>query len=355
MARSKVLKQASKRNSPSRRNRRRASTRLVTKPVGVSRGPKGILAGYGSPLQATYKSRNTPDGCIVSGFDLVTSFDIHDFVSYYMPANPLWWQGTRIAAQARAYQNYRPLKFIIHYRPQVGSTSELSMFIGTVWQGNSINVLDSIEPSLVTSPGGVYLPSWNDSMTHVQLGSHLPQRMFPVNDKHFTTVPFTVIARSSAGGPSAKAQPFPGRIFIEYMYEFRNAIGGQAILREPQKFTVCFGKNAEHHTFAILPIPLGSNEESAQSMMSAYYAGTYYGRVMDVSEDYLFQPFGINSEVTFNINGMYKAGDQYYPASDSAGDGNWNTQDLPLIDSFEDMDNIPHITMYATEYPNVQV
>lgn len=206
----------------SKRTRRRTRGRRSR---GVSRGPDGILAGYGSPITSMFSSRSTPDGLIVRGYDLVTSFVLGTNISYYITANPAAWNGTRIAAIAGGFQNYRPLKFRIHYRPQVGSTDERSMFIGTLWQTNYITDRSQLEPSLLTSPGGVYLPSWNDSVSNVNLATCLPQRMFPIRDPHFTTVPFSVIARSSRGGPSSVSTLMPGRIFIEYTYEFRNAIG----------------------------------------------------------------------------------------------------------------------------------
>lgn len=212
------LKTTTPTRSKKRRNRNRRNT-------GRSRGPDGILAGYGSPITTVFSSRNTNDGLIVRGYDLVTSFSFGDNISYFITANPAAWNGTRIAAIAGGFQNYRPLKFRIHYRPQVGSTDLRSMFIGTIWQTNYITERSAIEPSLLTSPGGVYLPAWNDSVTNVNLRTCLPQRMFPIRDPHFTTVPFSVIARSSTGGPDSRASTMPGRIFIEYTYEFRNAIG----------------------------------------------------------------------------------------------------------------------------------
>lgn len=223
-----LKQQSSSRRKRSRNNRRR--TRLTNYPArmslrNVARGPSGILAGYGSPITTVFNQRRIDDGLIIRGLDLVTSFDMGDNISYFMTANPAAWNGTRIAAVAAGFQNYRPLKFVIHYRPQVGSTSDVSMFIGTIWQNNYITSRSQIEPSLLTSPGGVYTPAWQSTSTQVNVGNCLPQRMYPIRDPHFTTVPFAVVARASNGGPSSESVAMPGRIFIEYTYEFRNAIG----------------------------------------------------------------------------------------------------------------------------------
>lgn len=215
------------------RRRRRRNGRRMARRSNASRVPRGILAGYGSAVTASFYQQRRGDGEVVRGFDLVTSpYDpsvlTYPNISYFITANPAAWNGTRIAAIAGGYQNYRPLRFKIHYRPQVGSTSTLSMFIGTVWQNTYITSRDSIEPSLVTSPGGTYLPAWQSCCSVVPLGRRLPQRMFPIRDPDFSTVPFSVVCRASDGGPSSTAAPMPGRIFIEYVYEFRNAIGSGA-------------------------------------------------------------------------------------------------------------------------------
>lgn len=222
----------SKRSTTNRRSRRRNTRRrrLTNYPRrmtlrNISRGPDGVLAGYGSPITTVFNERRIDDGLIVRGMDLVTSFSFGDNISYFITANPAAWNGTRVAAIAAGFQNYRPLKFVIHYRPQVGSTSDISMFIGTIWQNNYITARSQIEPSLLTSPGGVYTPAWQSASTQVNLGRCLPQRMYPIRDPHFTTIPFAVVARAADGGPTSEAVEMPGRIFIEYAYEFRNAIG----------------------------------------------------------------------------------------------------------------------------------
>lgn len=216
-----------RRNSRRRRRITQYPSRMST--ARVSRGPTGILAGYGSPITTVFNQRRINDGLIVNGLDLVTSSSMESNISYFMTANPVSWTGTRIAAVAGGFQNYRPLKFVIHYRPQVGSTSDLSMFIGTLWQNNYITSRDQIEPTLLTSPGGVYTPAWQSATTQVNCGRCLPQQMYPIRDNSFNVIPFSVVCRASQGGPTADATQMPGRIFIEYSYEFRNAIGGGSI------------------------------------------------------------------------------------------------------------------------------
>lgn len=192
---------------------------------GISRGPDGILAGYGSSITSVFSSRSTSDGQIVRGFDLLPNFQLGQNISFYLTSNPAAWNGTRIAAIASGYQSYRPLSVRVHYRPQTGSTSTVAVFIGTLWQTNYITTRSAVEPSLLTSPGGVYTPAWQSCITSVHCGNYLPQRMYPTRDPHMTTVPFAIIVRATDGSSTDNSVAMPGRLFVEYTYEFRNAIG----------------------------------------------------------------------------------------------------------------------------------
>lgn len=223
---SALTSSSSGRLQPATNNRRNRRRRQRRRRFAERRVPRGILAGYGSALTSSFYTSHEGDGCRVRGLDLVSTPLTQGYnISYFITANPATWNGTRISAVAHGFQNYRPLRFVIHYRPQVGSTSNTSVFIGTVWQSNSIYSRESIEPSLLTSPGGTYLPAWQSSTSVVPLGDKLPQRMFPIRDPEFDVVPFAVVARSSNGNSSADSVELPGRIFIEYDYLFENAIG----------------------------------------------------------------------------------------------------------------------------------
>lgn len=195
----------------------------------------GILAGYGSAITSSITTRMVNDGCVVRGMDLVDgNLASPSSISYFITANPVTWGGTRVAGIASVFQNYRPRKFVIHYRPQTGSTSAIAVFVGTMWQNNYITSASSIEPGLLTSPGGTYSPAWQSFDSEITLGTNLPQRMFPIRDPDMSTVPFSVVARAVDTGTVVA---LPGRIFIEYEYEFRNAIGGGSSGFGPGQFS----------------------------------------------------------------------------------------------------------------------
>lgn len=54
-----------------------------------------------------------------------------------IPANPAYWEGTKIAAIASAYFNYRPIRLRFHYVPQVPVTVAGTVVSGTLWCGQS--------------------------------------------------------------------------------------------------------------------------------------------------------------------------------------------------------------------------
>lgn len=214
--------QSSKKKSKNKKRNQRTRSRYVRVPP----PQRGILAGYGSAVTSSFRINRSNDSCVVTGFDLVPyAVSNYNYTSYFVPINPIGWLGTRAAAIASGYQNYRPIRVVLHYRPQVGSTDTKSVFIGTLWQNNTINEVDSIEPSLLTSPGGTYVPSWQSVSTVVPCGSRLPQRMYPIRDPKSQNVPFFIVARSSLGGSDQPATALPGRIFVEYTFQFHNAIG----------------------------------------------------------------------------------------------------------------------------------
>lgn len=208
----------------------RTMTPIYRSPRFAPQPKMGLLAGYGGRVSSRFSSRSHNDTLRVSGLDLLNS-PVQNFtnISFFASANPITWTGTKIAGIALAYQNYRPIRFRIHYRPQVGSTVSYSLFIGTIWQGNTITSREAIEPTLLTSPGGAYVPAWQPVSSDVPLGSRLPMRMFPVRDSDLTFTPFCVVCRAGdhriGADDTVNALGMPGRIFVEYEYEFSNPIG----------------------------------------------------------------------------------------------------------------------------------
>lgn len=264
-----------------RRRRRNRRNRRMSRRSNASRVPRGILAGYGSAVTASFYQARRGDGEIVRGFDLITSpysptTMSNPNISYFITANPASWNGTRIATIAAGYQNYRPLAFKIHYRPQVGSTSTISMFIGTIWQNTYITDRTAIEPSLVTSPGGTYLPAWQSSCSVVPLGRRLPMRMFPIRDPSFETVPFSVVCRAAEGGPNSISVAMPGRIFIEYVYEFRNAIGSGSGFQPSNVYPVVMQKTTLYSgttSLGDVALMVGNQDQTESTNIAPAYTG----------------------------------------------------------------------------------
>lgn len=84
-------------------------------------------------------ARGNRDTLTISGCDLVrpiaSTGDGGDVIFSTITANPAYWEGTKIAAVASAYFNYRPLKLVFHYVPQVPVTYAGTVVSGTIWAG----------------------------------------------------------------------------------------------------------------------------------------------------------------------------------------------------------------------------
>lgn len=229
-------------NSSSKKSHRTGSTRgtrttrdsrpsctISVEGAGELRGILGDLTrdlpgAYGRTMKAEFNITQSSDGVILSGRDLVVPLPVAVAVNSQLnlfvciPANPCYWLGTRIAALAAAYQNYRPLVMIFHYIPQVAVTQAGTVLVGTTW--NSPMASESIEQSLVTSNGGAMSQCYVPFSTSVTLGSNLPQNLFtcagPIDEDHN---PFMFLAMMRGG------DVVPGYFFVEYKFALKNPLG----------------------------------------------------------------------------------------------------------------------------------
>lgn len=229
------------RRQGSRKSRARRSRTRRFRGGGVPRtireaGPWGraLPASYASHVKAAWHVKNmTQTTMHVSGCDLVTplpgtiaSIDGTDmFLFTVIPSNPAYWSGTRIGQVAPAYMNYRPLRMVFHYIPQVAVTQPGTVIMGTLWNGASPS--EDLQQTLVTSNGGVMINCYVPGCTQIQLAGNLQQNLFTLpGDLNPDTNSFLFVAVArGCTSTSGTSQVVPGYFFVEYEYVFKNPIG----------------------------------------------------------------------------------------------------------------------------------
>lgn len=169
----------------------------------------------------------------VAGCDLVYPlptqvFSVNDdgdeFLFTVIPVNPAYWTGTRVAQMAPAYMNYRPIQLTFHYIPQVAVTQPGSVIFGTLWNGAAPTT--DIQQALNTSNGGGIINCYVPASTRISLGSNLQQNLFTLSGSiNPNTSPFIFTALARGCVDSSGRYVTPGYFMVDYVYEFKNAIG----------------------------------------------------------------------------------------------------------------------------------
>lgn len=166
----------------------------------------------------------------VSGRDLI--YQIPDSLSgvqdtnlmTFIPANPAYWIGTRMASMAAAYQNYRPISVSITYVPHCGSTQVGTVIGGTIWQ--QAPQPDALQQTLQTSNGGFMTQAFMTITKNITLGSNLQKNLYQVSgDLSVESNPFTFMAIAQGCYDEQKNRVVPGYFFVTYKYVLKNPIG----------------------------------------------------------------------------------------------------------------------------------
>lgn len=174
---------------------------------------------------------------VVSGRDLVVPTPQNlpqgqtpDFTVFQMvPANPTYWEGTRIQKIAQTYQLYRPLKFKVHYHPQVPVTNPGLVVYGTLYQDQSTSG-NALQQVLNTSNGGGIKECYSPFTSVVNVGDkYLQMRTYNTVGSTNDTAnnPFSWCATYSGFSASAiSTSSCPGWVEVEWTYRFVNGLPG---------------------------------------------------------------------------------------------------------------------------------
>jgi hypothetical protein len=141
-----------------------------------------------------------------------------------IPANPAYWTGTRIAAIAAGYQNYRPLKFKVTYVPQCAVTQQGNVLAGTLW--NTLPSMENLQQTLRTSPGGMLTQCYKTHTSDIKMKSNLQFNLFRIGGKFDQeSNPFIYVAIARACTDANNHNIIPGYFYVDYTYTFKNPIG----------------------------------------------------------------------------------------------------------------------------------
>lgn len=217
----KTLNQLKRRTNNQKRNRYRAKRRqrMALPAATTSNFVKRFMV-----------DRLTATSARVSGSDLVYTIpneittNNNTNVITIIPSNPAYWTGTRIANIAMSYQNFRPVKFIVHYVPQVAVTQQGNVIGGTLWHDAPPS--NNLQQTLRTSNGGIMTQCFRRSSSLIRLGSNLQYNLFRTGgDIDEQSMPFYYIGISVACKNSNNVQVVPGYFYVEYSFIFKNPIG----------------------------------------------------------------------------------------------------------------------------------
>lgn len=167
----------------------------------------------------------------VRGRDLVYSIPDNLIATYQdtniitiIPCNPCYWLGTRIAAIANGYQNYRPLKFTVNYIPQCAVTQQGNVISGTLW--NQTPSSANLQQTLRTSSGGMLTQCYKTATSDVSMQSNLQFNLFRCAGKFDQeSNPFNFISIAVGCLDANNNKIIPGYFYVSWEYTFKNPIG----------------------------------------------------------------------------------------------------------------------------------
>lgn len=190
-----------------------------------------IPAAYSRSFKRMMKiSSQNGTSMIITGRDLI--YKIPDILTTngdyalmtIIPANPAYWLGTRMAAIASGYQNFRPLKMNIYYIPQVAVTQQGNVLAGTLW--SMAPNITNLQQTLKTSNGGILTQCYKPAKSTIELGKNLQFNLYRTGGKFDQeSNPFIYVAVAIATTDQNGNRINPGYFYVDYKYELRNPIG----------------------------------------------------------------------------------------------------------------------------------
>jgi len=320
----KTNKKIVKKNRKVRRGRRlKIGGRLqrAAKRANVMRGKRIAAASAQSLAKKFTVLRQNGNSVRVTGRDLI--YPIPDTLTApiqstnviaVIPANPAYWTGTRIAALASGYQNYRPIKFKINYIPMCAVTQQGNVIGGTIWDDGLDN--DNIQQSLRTSNGGFLTQCYVPHSTVIRPKTNLQFNLYRVGGDFDTKAnPFLFIAIAIGCKDASDKRIVPGYFYVTWSFELKNPVGANSSfyntgLTQYSNVTPQMN-NTMVNLLTTTDIPFGAYidlETDTNSNKLTYYNGTQV-TVENNTPVWCFSSVtkGSNRTNTTKINIMYSA------------------------------------------------
>jgi hypothetical protein len=223
-----------KRNGNNRNNKNKQTKPAIRGKVIIRRRQTRRQIPAAQTMSAPKRFQNiktTGTTATVSGCDLVyqipdtlTSAYQNTNVITMIPCNPAYWSGTRIAAVAAGYQNYRPVQFDVIYIPQCAVTQQGNVLGGTLW--NQAPSTENLQQTLKTSNGGILTQCYQSKSAKVKLGTNLQYNLYRMGGAiDQESNPFIYIALGIATTNNQNAKIIPGYFYVRYTYIFKNPVG----------------------------------------------------------------------------------------------------------------------------------
>lgn len=221
------IKRQRRRNQQFRRNKIKRRNRNNIK--------RNILMAYSKNFKRNINSINVAATTArVAGKDLVYSIpdnqisNVDQPLIAFIPANPAYWLGTRVATIAKGYQNYRPIKFNVHYVPHCAATQAGNVIAGTIF--HQAPGIENLQQSLKTSNGGIITQAFKPAISHIKVGNNLQKNLYRVGGNiDDDSMPFYFIAIAISTKNQEGQSIIPGYFYVDYVYAFKNPIGDSAV------------------------------------------------------------------------------------------------------------------------------
>lgn len=209
-----------KKKKQAKRNNQRRNNNRIRRSM-----PAAQTTGFARRFNVTKLSATS---ATVSGADLVYAIPNEilttSTVMSVIPCNPAYWTGTRIAALAQGYQNYRPLKFNVHYVPQCAVTQQGNVLAGTIW--HDAPPITNLQQTLRTSNGGMMTQCYKPAVSVIRPKTNLQLNLYRMGgDIDDQSMPFFFIAISVACKDNNNNLINPGYFYVDYTFVFKNPMG----------------------------------------------------------------------------------------------------------------------------------